>query len=100
MADLITLRQLFTYRTDKVTIPGNPAIQVDDQVRIYERQTEEGFLHYVTEMSMTWSLETGKYTYDLSTHWLGDKTFSNWTFNPDDMSAEAQEYLRSIGKIK
>jgi hypothetical protein len=99
MADLITLRQLFTYRTDKVTIPGNPAIQIDDQVRIYERVTEEGYLHYVSEISMTWSLETGKYTYDLSTHWLGDTTFSNWTFNPDDLSDEAQAYLRSIGKI-
>jgi hypothetical protein len=100
MADLITLRQLFTYRTDKVTIPGNPAIQVDDQVRIYERTTEEGYLHYVTEIAMTWSLETGKYTYELSTHWLGDAAFSNWTFNPDDMSAETQAYLRALGKIK
>jgi hypothetical protein len=34
MADMISLRQLFTYRTDAVKIPANPAIQVDDQVRI------------------------------------------------------------------
>lgn len=99
MADLVTLRQLFTYRTDKVTIPGNPAIQVDDQVRIYERVSEEVYLHYVTAISMSWSLETGKYTYDLDTHWLGDTTFTNWTFNPADLSKEAQDYLHSIGKI-
>lgn len=99
MADLITLRQLFTYRTDRVTIPGNPAIQVDDQVRIYERVSEESYLHYVTGVSMAWSLETGKYTYDLDTHWLGDVAFSNWTFNPTDLSAAAKRYLRSIGKI-
>jgi len=99
MADLITLRQLFTYRTDKVTIPGNPAIQVDDQVRVYERVSEEAFLQYVIGISMNWSLETGKYTYDLDTHWLGDTAFSEWTFNPADLSAEAQQYLKSIGKI-
>ena len=99
MADLITLRQLFTYRTDKVQIPGNPAIQVDDQVRVYERVSEEAFLQYVIGISMNWSLETGKYTYDLDTHWLGDTAFSEWTFNPADLSAEAQQYLRSIGKI-
>jgi hypothetical protein len=99
MADLITLRQLFTYRTDKITIPGNPAIQVDDQVRVYERISEEVYLHYVIGISMSWSLETGKYVYDLDTHWLGDSTFDNWTFNPAELSAEAQQYLRSIGKI-
>jgi len=99
MADLIALRQLFTYRTDKVQIPGNPAIQVDDQVRVYERVSEEAFLQYVIGVSMNWSLETGKYTYDLDTHWLGDAAFSSWTFNPTDLSAETQQYLKSIGKI-
>lgn len=99
MADLVALRQLFTYRTDRIQIPGNPAIQIDDQVRVYERVSEEGYLHYVTGISMNWSLETGKYTYDLDTHWLGDATFTNWTFNPTDLSAEAQKYLKSIGKI-
>ena len=48
---------------------------------------------------MNWSLETGKYTYDLDTHWLGDEAFTSWTFNPTDLSAETQQYLRSIGKI-
>jgi hypothetical protein len=99
MADLITLRQLFTYRTDKITIPGNPAIQVDDQVRIYERTSEEAFLHYIVGIQMNWSVETGKYTYALDTHWLGDTAFSSWTFNPTDLSAETQQYLKSIGRI-
>jgi hypothetical protein len=99
MADMIALRQLFTYRTDRVKIPGNPAIQIDDQVRIYERITEEGYLHYVTGVSMEWDIESGRYTYDLSTHWLGDNAFSNWTFNPAKMSVEAQNYLKALGKI-
>jgi hypothetical protein len=99
MADLIGLRQLFTYRTDKVRIPGNPAIQVDDQVRIYERITEEGYLHYVTGISMSWDLESGRYTYDLDTHWLGETPFSNWTFDPAGMAAETKAYLQALGKI-
>lgn len=99
MADLIALRQLFTYQTDKVRIPGNPAIQIDDQVRIYERVTEEGYLHYVTGIQMDWSLETGRYTYELSTHWLGDTPFSNWTFDPATLSAETRAYLQALGKI-
>jgi len=99
MADLITLRQLFTYRTDKVQIPGNPAIQVDDQVRIYERVTEEGYLHYVTDVAMSWSLETGKYTYELGTHWLGETPFSNWTFDPASLAAETRLYLTALKVI-
>lgn len=99
MADLIALRQLFTYRTDKVRIPGNPAIQIDDQVRIFERITEEGYLHYVTGIQMSWELETGRYTYDLSTHWLGETPFTDWTFDPNTMSAETQAYLVALGRI-
>lgn len=99
MADLITLRQLFTYRTDKVRIPANAAVQIDDQVRLVESITEEGFLHYITGIQMNWDIETGKYTYDLSTHWLGETPFSNWTFNPDDLAEETRAYLIALGKI-
>lgn len=99
MADLIGLRQLFTYRTDKVRIPGNAAIQIDDQVRLVERVTEESFLHYVTGIQMSWDAETGKYTYDLSTHWLGETPFTNWTFDPKSLSKETRAYLEALGKI-
>lgn len=100
MADLITLNELFTYRTDAVTIAANPAIQIDDQVRIYERTSEETYLQYVSGITMNWSVETGKYTYNLDTHWLGDTAFSNWTFNPKDLSAETRQYLKAMGAIK
>ena len=98
MADLIGLRQLFTYRTDKFRIPGNAAIQIDDQVRIYERVTEEGYLHYVTGIQMNWDLQSGRYTYDLSTHWLGEVPFSDWTFDPATLAAETKAYLQALGK--
>ena len=96
MADLITLRQLFTYRTDTVKIPGNPAIQIDDQVRLRERITEEGHLHYVAGISMNWSAETGVYTYDLDTHWLGDSPYDIWSFNPAKLSKDTQTYVNAM----
>lgn len=99
MADLIGLRQLFTYRTDKFRIPANAAIQIDDQIRISERITEEGYLHYVTGISMSWDIESGRYTYDLSTHWLGETPFSDWTFDPSTLAQETQDYLVALGKI-
>lgn len=96
MADMITLRQLFTYRTDSITIPGFPKIQVDDQVRIFERTTSEGFVHYVKGISSRNDLESGEWVYELSTHWLGERPFTRWTFSPADFSDEAQRYMNGL----
>jgi len=98
MADLIVLRQLFTYRTDTVRIPGLPAIQVDDQVKLVERVTEEYYLHYVKSVSMDFDMKSGSYTYSLGTHWLGSSPFNNWTFDPAKMSAETKAYLEAMGR--
>jgi LAGLIDADG-like domain len=99
MADLITVRSMFTYRTTQVTIPGYPAIQIDDQVRLYERTTSETYLHYVKGIQSNFDMQTGKWTYQLSTHWLGESPFQKWVFDPSQLSAETQAYLRAIGKI-
>lgn len=96
MADMITLRQMFTYRTDSITIPGFPKIQVDDQVRIFERTTSEGFVHYVKGISSRNDLESGEWVYELSTHWLGERPFTRWTFSPEDFSDEAQRYMNGL----
>lgn len=98
MADLITLRQLFTYRTDTVTIPGLPAIQCDDQVKLVERISEENYLHYVKSISMEFEMKSGRYTYSLGTHWLGAEPFNNWTFDPANMSQETRDYLQAMGR--
>lgn len=82
MADMLSLRQLFTYRTDRVVIPANPAIQIDDQVRIYERVTSEGYIHYVKGISSSLDITTGEWTYTLDTHWLGFDKKSKWLFDP------------------
>jgi hypothetical protein len=95
MADMMSLRQLFTYRTDRVTIPANPAIQIDDQVRIFERVTSEGYLHYVKGISSSLDMESGQWTYDLDTHWLGfDRPGSIWLFNPKQFRATTQKTIR------
>lgn len=73
MAELIAVRQLFTYRRDSMVIPGYPAIQIDDQIRVFERVTGEGFVHYVGGISSTNDMTTGEWTYELSTHWLGER---------------------------
>lgn len=94
MADMIQLRQLFSYRNDRVRIPANPAIQIDDQIRIYERSTSEGYIHYVKGISSNLNVATGEWTYDLETHWLGyDKKGGKWLFNPKSLHATTQAYL-------
>jgi hypothetical protein len=84
MADMITVRQAMQYRTNTMTIPGYPAIQVDDQVRIYERISGEHHLHYVRSISSEWDLESGKWTYQIETTWLGENPFTrkNWLLDP------------------
>lgn len=96
MAEMITLRQLFTYRTDSLTIPGNPRIQVDDQLRIFERTTSEGFVHYVRSISSSNNLETGEWTYKMDTHWLGEDPFRRWAFDKNQLSEETKRFLDYI----
>jgi hypothetical protein len=95
-AELIALRQLFTFRTDTLTIPGYSVIQVDDQIRIYEQVTGEGYIHYIKGINCSLDMETGHYTYDLDTHWLGERPFDLWVFNPADLSEETQAYLAAL----
>lgn len=72
MADMIVSQQVFAYKSGSVTIPGYPAIQVDDQVKILERVTNETYYHYVESISSSLDMRTGTWTYTLGTHWLGN----------------------------
>jgi hypothetical protein len=96
MAEMIALRQLFTYRTDTATIPGYPAIQIDDQVRLFEATTTEGYIHYVKGISSSLDHESGEYIYQLETHWLGERPFKRWAFDPAKLSVETQQYLKGL----
>lgn len=97
MADLIVVQQMLSYRTDTLTISGNPAIQVDDQIRLSEQVTGEGnYVHYVNAVSSSIDLESGEYVYQLATNWLGERPFDMWAFNPGDLSPETQAYIKAI----
>lgn len=96
MADLIAVRALFQYRRDTVQIPAFPGIQIDDQVRIFERVTSEGFVHYVLGISSTNDAETGQWTYDLQTHWLGDNPNSKWIFDKTQLSPATISYIDQL----
>jgi hypothetical protein len=100
MADMIALRQMMTYRTDTITIPGYPAIQVDDQVRIFERTTADTFVHYVKSIGSSLDMLDGSWTYDLETQWLGERPFDRWAFNPEDLSEETQYYLSRLFSLQ
>lgn len=94
MAEMITLRQLFTYRTDSLQIPANPQIQIDDQIQILERVTSEGYIHYVKGISSNNDMANGEWTYDLTTHWLGERPFEKWLFDEKQLSRETRIYLK------
>jgi hypothetical protein len=96
MADTIAMRQVFTFRTDNIVIPGYPRIQIDDQVRVFERVTSEGYIHYVKGIQSSIDLSSGEYTYNLETHWLGEVPFARWAIDPNQMAAETQEYLQKL----
>lgn len=96
MADLIVIRQAFEYRTDSVTIVANPAIQCDDQVKLKERITGEGYYHYVKGIKSTNDLEAGQWTYDLSTNWLGETPFGTWAFDQNALNIATAQYLAAI----
>lgn len=67
----------FSLRQGSVTCQANPAIQINDQVRIYERQTSETFVHYVKGIQSNMDLDTGEWTTVITTFWLGE----DWIIN-------------------
>jgi hypothetical protein len=99
MADMITVRQLFSYRTNNVVIPGFPAIDIDDQVRLVERTTSEGWVHYVKGISSELDMTTGHWNYTLQTHWMGDRTYSRWIFDPGHLKPITGTYLQNINNL-
>jgi hypothetical protein len=78
MAELIGMKILFSYRKGSARILGHPYLQLDDQVRIFERITNELNVHYVSAIASRMDLETGEYTMDVTTHWLGQNPNTDW----------------------
>lgn len=83
MAELIGMHIWFSTRIGRVTCYANPGIQINDQVRIFERQTAETYIHYIRAISTNHDLLTGEYTMTLETNWLGDQ--DSWIITADNI---------------
>lgn len=71
MATLLGKQLMFRQRVGSVVCWANPEMEVNDQCRIWERQTDEVFDHYIRGLHTDHDFETGQYTMRLTTHWLG-----------------------------
>lgn len=71
MAGLIAMHVWFSRRIGSVSCAANPCIGINDQVRIFERTSSDTYLHYVREISMRHDLDSGQFTMNLGTNWLG-----------------------------
>lgn len=87
MAELISLYIWLAQRQGSVTILANPALQINDQVRIWERVTAETYIHYIRGISSNMDLVSGSYLMTLTTHWMGDGT--QWAV---DLGLEPYEF--------
>lgn len=76
MAELIGLHIAFQQRVGQLTCVASPHIEINDQVRIYERQTAEVYVHYVRGINFTHDLKKGDYKMTLTTNWLAAGTDS------------------------
>lgn len=96
MADLIATQQMFNYRRGKVVTPGYPAIQIDDQVKIFARVTADAYFHYVLGIESNLDMQTGEWTYTLDTHWLGEDQ-ETWALDTTVLHNLTQTYLNQLG---
>jgi hypothetical protein len=96
MADLIAVRQLFTYRQDRVIISAFPGIQIDDQIQVFERTTSEGFVHYVKGISSNNDLSSGNWEYTLATYWLGDDPDGKWAMDKATLNSTTIAYVDTL----
>ena len=97
MADMIAARNMFSYRAGRSVIPGYPKIQIDDQIRIFERTTNETYYHYVLGIKSELNMEEGVWTYELSTHWLGEDPTEAWVVDVEQLDGATQKYLKAVG---
>jgi len=99
MAELIGMKILFSYRKGQAKILGHPYLQVDDQVRIYERITNEMNVHYVSAISSRMDLEAGEYTMDVTTHWLGQDPSTDWFIDRLQLSPAVRNLAAVIARL-
>lgn len=92
-AMLKAVREFLAARQGQVECIANPAIGINDQVRIFERQTSETYIHYVRGVQTHHDLDSGEFRMTLTTHWMGDELSGYLT--PDNLEPILQEYFES-----
>lgn len=95
--DLIAARQMFDYRRSRFTIWGNPALQMDDQFRVFERTTNETYYHYLLSISSTLDNEAGTWDYQCESHWLGPDINEAFVVDPHQLNPATANYMQAIG---
>lgn len=98
-ADMIAAQQMFSFRKSTSVIPPHPGIQIDDQIRIFEKVTNETFFHYVTGISSTYDADTNKGEYTVTSHWLGERLSDAWVVRVDQLDHLTQAFLNHIGPV-
>lgn len=91
--DMIAVRQLMEYWKDSLTIHAYPAIQIDDQVRIFEGSGAEGYVHYVRSITSRHDTQTGEWLYNIETNWLGQDPEARWVFTLPQLGEEARAHI-------
>lgn len=99
MAELIALFILFTYRKGQASIPGDPRLQIDDQVRIFERVTYETYIHYVSGIQSSFDALTGSYKMELTTHWLGKDPNTQWFVNKAQLTPAVTQLAAIVKRV-
>lgn len=99
MAELTALFILFTYRQGQLTAPAHPGLQIDDQIRIYERITGETNIHYVSSIKSYQDLQSGSYEMTLTTHWLGGDPNTDWFVNKAQLTPAVMELPAILARI-
>lgn len=90
-AAMIAIHSKFRSRVGQVTIPANPEIQLNDQVKIIERSTSESYIHYVRGISFDYD-DSGTFTMTLTTNWLGSD--DSWVIDTDYFVSQYAGFLR------
>lgn len=100
MAQLIATRQAVKMRSATVDIPGDPRIQMDDQIIVKERITGTNHLFYIEGLVSNYDAITGRYTYTLTLSWLGTPdqmlTLANDQTQGFVMGSNAQSFIKAI----
>jgi hypothetical protein len=80
MVELLAMRMWMASNTIVITIPGNPLLGPDDQVRIVDRLNSLDDIFYIHSVESNHDPKTGRWTMDLTCSFMGDA--GRWAANP------------------